>query len=70
MLDVMDRASQMSGGKIITDGCSYHGEDDCMYTVTIYFYFKGGRLSDYFKDIKQLDGDTLSFLKEIGLKEE
>lgn len=70
MLDVMNTASQMSGGKIITDGFSYHGEDDCMYTVTIYFYFKDSNISDYFKDIEQLDSDTVSFLKQIGLKEE
>lgn len=70
LFDILGRASQKTGGRIITDGFSYEGDDSGMYTYTVYFYSPGSRISDYYTDTSQVDGDTVSFLKGLGLKEE
>lgn len=70
LFDILKRASQKTGGMIVTDGYSYEGSDEGMYTYTIYFYYPKSKLSDYYIDISQVDGDTVSFLKDLGLKEE
>ncbi len=70
MFSILERASKKAGGTIIDDGCLYEADNSCSYTYTIYFYFKGSRISDYYSDVKQLDSGTFDFLKELGLKTE
>lgn len=70
LFDILKRASQKTGGMIVTDGYSYEGSDEGMYTYTIYFYSPKSKLSDYYIDIAQVDSDTVSFLKDLGIKAE
>ncbi|MCM1023017.1 MAG: hypothetical protein NC395_03040 [Prevotella sp.] len=70
LFDVMDRARQKSGGRILTDGYSYQGSEDAIYTYTVFFYFPNSKLSDYFIDLEKVDDDTVSFLEDMGIKNE
>ena len=70
LFDILKRASKKAGGNLVTDGYSYEGGDEGMYTYTVYFYYPKSKLSDYYIDIKQVDSDTVSFLKDLGLKAE
>lgn len=68
MFDILDRASKKAGGKIITDGYLYETDSDyCTYTV--YFYYTGTKLSDYYIDVSQEDSGNISFLKDLGIKD-
>ena len=69
MFDILDRASKKAGGKIITDGYLYETDTDGFYTYTIYFYYIGSKLSDYYIDISQEDSGNISFLKDLGVKD-
>lgn len=68
MFDILERASQKAGGRLVTDGYSYDGSNEGIYTYTVYFYYSKSKLSDYYIDIKQVDSETVSFLKDLGLK--
>lgn len=68
MFDILDRASKKAGGGIITDGYLYETDSDyCLYTV--YFYYTGTKLSDYYIDVSQEDSGNISFLKDLGIKD-
>lgn len=66
--DVMDRAGQKSGGRILTGGYLYEGDTVQMYAYTVYFFSPGTCLSDYYKDPKKLGPDMTSFLNDLGVK--
>lgn len=70
LFDILKRASQKAGGNLVTDGYSYDGNDEGMYTYTVYFYYSKSKLSDYYIDVSQIDSDTVSFLKGLGLSGE
>lgn len=68
MFDILERASKKAGGKIITNGYLYEIDSDCcLYTV--YFYYTGSKLSDYFINVSQEDSGNISFLKDLGIKD-
>lgn len=66
LFDVLNKASKKTKAKLITSGCTPSSNDDC-YTYTVFIYFKGTSISDYFSDLNEVDNDTRYYFKQLGI---
>ena len=67
-LDILQQASEKTKAKLITRGCQGLGEPNTR-TYTFYFYYKGTKMTDYYKTLSVIDASTKEFLRQLGLKE-
>jgi hypothetical protein len=67
MLDILKKAYKRTNVKLITAGYKGKG-DDSAYSYTVMVLCEGTTLSDYYRDISQVDYSTRSFFRQLGIK--
>lgn len=68
LFDILKKASKKTKAKLITNSCQSNSDDNSL-TYTIFVYYKGTSLSDYYTDPSKLDSATKDYFKKLGISE-